>query len=148
MATSKKPRAIETGQGHSTGANRAANRPNWGNVPPPEPINDGWGISPSPAPQYSSTTIRIRVSNPNIEQRARTQEEVAITIPGEGVINTSPSPPTKEDVTLAMIMHVMYVKRLGIKMVSPLLKLGLSNHIFVFMCVLSPLELSRNCSFP
>ena len=37
------------------GATRAANRPNWGNIPPPEPIHDnGWGISPSPAPNYSS----------------------------------------------------------------------------------------------
>jgi hypothetical protein len=37
------------------GASRAANRPNWGNVPPPEHIHDnGWGTSPSPAPQYSS----------------------------------------------------------------------------------------------
>ncbi len=37
------------------GASRAANRPNWGNVPLPEPIHDnGWGISPSPAAQYSS----------------------------------------------------------------------------------------------
>jgi hypothetical protein len=43
------------GQGWQfTGANRAANRPNWGNAPPPEPFDDGWGISPSPAPQYSS----------------------------------------------------------------------------------------------
>jgi hypothetical protein len=33
----------------------AANRPTWGNVPPPEPILDnGWRISPYPAPQYSS----------------------------------------------------------------------------------------------
>jgi hypothetical protein len=40
---------------HFGGADRAANRPNWGNVPPPEPIiNNGWGISPSPAPQDSS----------------------------------------------------------------------------------------------
>jgi hypothetical protein len=37
------------------GAERAANRPNWGNAPPSEPIMDnGWGISPSPAPQDSS----------------------------------------------------------------------------------------------
>jgi hypothetical protein len=40
---------------HYGGADRAANRPNWGNAPPPEPIHDnGWGISPSPAPQESS----------------------------------------------------------------------------------------------
>ena len=94
------------------------------------------------------TATRIRVSSPNFEQRARTQEEVAITIPGEGVTNNFPSPLTREDVTLAMIMHAMYDKRLGIKMVSLLLKPGLSNHIFVFMCVLSPLELSRHCSYP
>jgi hypothetical protein len=38
-----------------SGASCAANRPNWGNVPPPEPIHDnGWGISPSPAAHYSS----------------------------------------------------------------------------------------------
>ena len=38
-----------------TGANRAVNRPNWGNAQPPqEPFNNGWGTSPSPAPQDSS----------------------------------------------------------------------------------------------
>jgi hypothetical protein len=41
---------------HFGGASRAANRPNWGNVPPPEPILDnGWGISPSPALQDNSS---------------------------------------------------------------------------------------------
>ncbi len=40
---------------HFGGADRAANRPNWGNVPPPAPIQDnGWGVSPLPAPQDSS----------------------------------------------------------------------------------------------
>ncbi len=94
------------------------------------------------------TATRIRVSNPSFELKAKTSEEVTSTIPGEGVTNTSPSPLTREDVTLAMTMHAMYVKSNGIKMVSPLLKLGLSNHIFVFMCVLLPLELSEHCSYP
>jgi hypothetical protein len=94
------------------------------------------------------TATRIRVSNPNFELKARTLEELTSTIPREGVTNTSPSPLTREDVTLAMTMHAMCVKRPGIKMVSPLLKLGLSNHTFVFMCVLLPLELSEHCSYP
>ena len=56
-APSKAPEELPIpGQGWQFGgADRAANRPNWGTAPPPEPIhNNGWGISPSPAPQDSS----------------------------------------------------------------------------------------------
>ena len=60
------------------------------------------------------TAFLIRVSNHNIELKARTLDEVTSTIPGEGVINTSPSPLTREDATLAMTMHAKYVKSNGI----------------------------------
>ena len=87
------------------------------------------------------TATRIRVSNLSFMLRAKTQERVTSTIPEEGVTDTPINPLTREDATLAMTMNAMYVKSNGIKMVSPLLKLGLSNHTFVFMCVLLPLEL-------
>ena len=111
------------------------------------------GLVPYVPHKIALMATRIRVSSPNFEERARTSEEVAITqegvaTPGEEEINTSPSPPTKEDVTLVMIVHAKYDKRPGTKTVSPLLKPGLSNRIFVCMCVLSLLELSRHCSFP
>ncbi len=52
------------------GASRAANRPNWGNVPPSEPIHDnGWGISPSPAPNYSSHDFSDSSVEPQYRKR-------------------------------------------------------------------------------
>ena len=100
--------------------------------------------------QYTTarTATRIRVSNLSFMLRAKPQERVTLTIPEEGVTDTPTNPLTREDATLAMTMNAMYVKSNGIKMVSPLLKLGLSNHTFVFMCVLLPLELWKRCSFP
>ena len=125
------------------GADRAVNRPTWGNTNPPQQhLSTMVGVTRHHLPRKTVlTAILIRVSNHNFELKARTLDEVTSTIPGEGVTNTSPSPLTREDVTLAMTMHATYVKSNGIKMVSPLLKLGLSNHTFVFMCVLLPLEL-------
>jgi hypothetical protein len=101
---------------HFGGANRAANRPNWGNVPPPEPILDnGWGICLHLLLKTTAlTAIRIRVSNLNIEERASMLEEATATIPRESGIIISPSPPEKEDVILAKIMHAMCDKSRGI----------------------------------
>ncbi len=98
-------------------------------------------------PITALTTFRIRVLNLNIKLRASTLVETTTTSLREGVTIITPSPLAKEDVTLAMIMHAMYDKNRGIKMVSPLLRLGLNHHMFVFMCVLSCLELSRHYSY-
>ena len=90
------------------------------------------------------TTFRTRVSSPNTESRANTLGEARMTSPRERATIIMPSLLAKEDATLAMIMHKMYDKNLGIKMVSPLLRLGLNHHMLVFTCVLSRLDLSRH----
>jgi len=84
------------------------------------------------------------VSNLNTEPRANTLGEAKMTSPRERATIIMPSLLAKEDATYAMIMHAMYDKNLGIKMVSPLLRLGLNHHMFVFTCVLSRLDLSRH----
>ncbi len=131
-----------------TGANRAVNRPNWGTYPLQNPLTMVGEPRHHQLLNTAPTIIRIRVSNPVIEIKARTLEEGTTIRLRERVMNISPSPLAKEDATLAMIMHAMCDKSLGIMMVSPLLKLGLNNHIFVFMCVLFRLELSEHYSYP
>ena len=126
-----------------SGASRAANRPNWGNVPPQSPFTTMVGESRLHLlPTTALTTFRIRVLNLNIELRESTLVEATTTSLREGATILTTSPLVKEDVTLAM-----YDKNRGIKMVSPLLRLGPNHHMFVFVCVLSRLELSSHYSY-
>ncbi len=125
------------------GAARAANRPTWGNMPPPEPIMDnGWGNSPSPAPQYSSDDYSDSSVEPQYNSKGKPFGRGNNNNKSKGKGNKYFTQPS--NVTLAMIMHATYDKNRGIMMESPLLKLGLRLHIFVFTCVIFRLELPKH----
>ncbi len=134
-------------------------------MPPPEPVKAAFTRAPAPALSIISSSLNgpeefptpgpgwqfdgatraaNRVSNLNTELKANTLGEAKMTSPRERATIIMPSLLVKEDVTLAMIMHAIYDKNLGIKMVSPLLRLGLNLHMFVYTCVHSRLDLSRH----
>ncbi len=100
-----------------------------------------------PLLKTAPTATRIRVPNLSIEVRASMLGEATATIPRERGTIISPIPPEKEDVILSKTMHAMYDKSRGIKMVSPLLKLGLSLHVFVYTCGIFHLELLNHYSY-